>query len=531
MPLFTMPSHLYRRRLTWLVFAACLILNVAFITTRGAWDSDLGGDPDEAAHAVTSLMVRDYLAGGWRQPPMTFARQYYADFPKVALGHYPPGFYLLAGVWMLPLASISALLILQAVLGASLCATLYRIVSKSAGVRAGMVAAGLMAALPLGLKQLQLVMSDTLVVLLGLVSALIWRDYLNRPTARRALAFGLVAASAILTKGSAMGLCIIPPLATLFCGRLALLKRLSWWLCGLPVLLLAAPWMLYSSKITAEGMLHVPLSEFIPQAASYYLKALPRTLGWPLAILAPASLILALWNGRSGKEAHSTTTSALGALAVGTLLIILLVPAGMTERYLMPAMPVLLAGAAIGTAALWRPGSQAQVIALLAIIAAALPMARWPDKAVSGFSQSVTRAAVPQKQADRQTRWLIASDPRGEGAVIAAAAFSCSQRSPSLLRVYRGSKELASSDWMGRGYQTAFANHGDLLAHLDKLQVTRVLVDLSVPAARKQPHEQQLLAALESDAVRWRLDYEQSVKRTAGETGVLIVYARNHDTP
>jgi hypothetical protein len=191
-----MQALLFRRRLTWLVFATCLILNLVFVTTQGAWQSDLAGDPDEAAHAVTSLMLRDYLAGGWKQPPMTFAQQYYADFPKVALGHYPPGYYLLAGAWMLPGASVPALFVLQAALGAALCAVLYRIVSKAGGTWAGVVSALLMSMLPTGLKQIQLVMSDTLVVLLGLTAALIWRDYLNRPTVRRSLGFGLVAAAA-----------------------------------------------------------------------------------------------------------------------------------------------------------------------------------------------------------------------------------------------------------------------------------------------------------------------------------------------
>lgn len=521
-----MHTLLVRRRLTWLVFATCLILNLVFITTRGAWESDLAGDPDEAAHAVTSLMLRDYLAGGWKQPPMTFAQQYYADFPKVALGHYPPGYYLLAGAWMLPGASIPALFVLQAALGAALCAMLYRIVSKAGGTWAGVASALLMSILPMGLKQIQLVMSDNLVVLLGLTAALIWRDYLNRPTARRSLGFGLVAAAAILTKGSAMGLCLIPPLATLLDGRLALLKRVSWWLCGLPVLLIAAPWMLYSSKITAEGMLHVSPVEFLPKAAAYYLKALPRALGWPLALLAPTSVLLMLWLGRGGRGKQTAQSAALAALVCGTLLIILLVPAGLTERYLLPAMPVLMAGVATATGMLWQPGSRSQKFALLAVMAAALPMVGWPEKRVSGFSASVERAGVPTKAISRQTHWLVASDPRGEGAVIAAAAFDCPQRSPSHLRVYRGSKELSSSDWMGRGYLASFSTPRDLLEHLEHLNITRVFVDLSVPAGQRKEHERLLETALEESKDTWALDFEQTVTRSPGQNGLMRVYRR-----
>lgn len=522
-----MPALPFRRRLTWLVFLGCLVLNVVFVTTRGAWESDLAGDPDEAAHAVTALMLRDYLTGGWKQPPMTFAQQYYADFPKVALGHYPPGYYLLAGIWMLMTgASVPALIALQAALGAALCAVLYRIVSKAAGTWAGVVSALLMCLLPTGLKQMQLVMSDTLVVLLCLTAALVWRDYLNRPTPRRSLGFGLVTAAAILTKGSAMGLCVIPPLATLLCGRLALLKRVSWWLCGVPVLLMAAPWMLYSSKITAEGMLHVSLAEFLPVATAYYLEALPRVLGWPLALLAPVGVLLMLWLGRSGRGKHTAQSAALAALVCGTLLIILLVPAGLTERYLLPIMPVLMAGGAIATGMLCQSGSRGHGIASLAVMGAALSMVGWPEKRVSGFSKAVERSGVSAKADKRTTCWLVASDPRGEGAVIAATAFALPQRLPSPLRIFRGSKELSSSDWMGRGYQAAFTDEGSLLQHLDVRRITRVFLDLSVPEEARKAHEVLLAKALQSDPNRWILEFEQEVRRAPGRTGELHVYKR-----
>ena len=164
-----MPTTSFRRRCTWLVFILSLAISLVFVTTNGAWTSDLGGDPDEAAHAVTSLMVRDFLAGGWQRPPLAFAQQYYADFPKVALGHYPPGFYLLAGLWLLPLVSIKSLLVLQAIIASFLSALIYRLASKLVSIPAAITAGLLMAALPLCLKQIQIVMSDNSVALLGLL--------------------------------------------------------------------------------------------------------------------------------------------------------------------------------------------------------------------------------------------------------------------------------------------------------------------------------------------------------------------------
>lgn len=513
-----------RRRFTWLIFLGCLILNVVFVTKRGAWESDLGGDPDEAAHAVTALMLRDYLAGGWRQNPLAFAERYYADFPKVALGHYPPGFYMLAGTWLLPHASISSLFLLQALLGAALCGVVFRIASKSAGNTAGLLATALVGLLPTGLKQMQLVMSDLLLTLLGLAAALLWRDYLNRPTVKRALGFGFITAAAILTKGSALSLCVIPPLTTMACARFDLLKKLSWWLCGAPVALLAGPWMLYSTKITAEGMLHVPLAQFALEAGAYYLRMLPHEVGWPLSVLGVAG---ATWSILCPKRCpEPSQAAALGALACGTLLIVLLVPAGMTVRYLLPCMPVLVIGAVMLIHTLVPRNTWGQMLDYLIVAFCLYFMIGCPAKRVSGFGAAVQRSGVTALGLPAPQKWLVASDPRGEGAVIAAAAFACPQRSPSLLRVYRGSKELAQSDWMGRGYQAAFADEESLLDHLDARLITRVFLDLSVPEEARKAHETLLAKAMQSTSKRWILEFEQEVTRAPGRTGKLRVYKR-----
>jgi len=520
-----MTQNILRRRSTWIVLLISLAFNLGFIATRGAWTSDLGGDPDEAAHAVTSLMVRDYLAEGWGQPPMAFANQYYADFPKVALGHYPPGFYILAALWLLPCVSVKSLLILQSLLAAGLAALTYRVASKLMSMPAAFMAGLLISLLPVSLKQNQLVMSDTLMVLLSVLSALSWKDYLNHPSLRRAAGFGLLATAAILTKGSAMALCVIPPLTTVLCGRWSLLKTVSWWFSAVPVALLAGPWMLYSSKITAEGMIHVPLREFLPAALAFYAHELPRTIGILLTMLAIAGTALLLKTSRTHSR-DSALSAALCSMLAGTLLIIVLIPAGLESRYLLPALPALLVGAMLAADQACRRSRSYHTIGLAAIVAAGVgENAKLPSKEVHGFGSAVSKS-LPDYTNNTPARWLVASDPRGEGAVIAAASFSCPQRAPSLLRVYRGSKELASSDWLGRGYQSASQSPAQLLEKLDKLQISRVFVDLSVPAEQQQLHERQLLTAMQLAEGRWHLDFEQPVTRRTGAAGRLLVYQR-----
>ena len=67
-----------------------LAATVGWQLQTGAYKSEFGGHPDEAAHYVTGLMIRDYLTGGIPEHPMKFARNYYDHYPKVALGNWPP---------------------------------------------------------------------------------------------------------------------------------------------------------------------------------------------------------------------------------------------------------------------------------------------------------------------------------------------------------------------------------------------------------------------------------------------------------
>jgi hypothetical protein len=146
-------------------------------------------------------------------------------------------------------------------------------------------------------------------------------------------------------------------------------------------------------------------------------------------------------------------------------------------------------------------------------------------KEVSGFHAAVIRSGISTSRTTRQS-WLVASDPCGEGAVIAAAAFDSPRRSAFLLRVYRGSKELSSSDWMGRGYHTAFNTPKELLEHLDRLNITRVFLDQSMPTNQRTAHERLLEAALDGAKAAWALDFEQTVSRSPWENGRMRIYQR-----
>ncbi|MBV6500706.1 MAG: hypothetical protein CJBNEKGG_03191 [Prosthecobacter sp.] len=519
------PRHLLMLCLFAIAAGAALILDRRL-------DMDLGGDPDEPAHAVTSLMVRDYLAGGFLQHPAAFAKRYYADFPKVALGHYPPGYYLLGGLGLLAWPRPEMLLVLQGFAAAFVAwvTWLYgrRMMDDLAAGAAGM----LTILLPLMLKIQEMAMADLLLALLVLLTARSWVRFLESPGARPALAFGLLAAAAILTKGSGLMLGAVPVSSIVLLRRWSLLKDWRWWLAGVPVGLLAFPWMLLTAKITREGMVEQGMMEYFREALPAYLGEWHHSHGLPLVLLASAGLACFLARFLRGRSVTAEEAVLLSTLAGGAA-ILLLVPAGITSRYLAPLVPFLAllaaSGARLFTGRLrlshgWR-GAFSALILFTGLIQ---PFQRFWPKEVHGFSEAVAKAlpgladATPQSQA----HWLVSSDPRGEGGIIAEAAFRLEQRAPSPLRIHRASKDLSTSDWLGRGYQMADRTEAQMLARLDSLGVGMVFLDLSMRDSHRVDHHDLLARSLASAPEVWSLMATVPVTRLSWEKGEMRIYQR-----
>jgi len=94
----------------------------------GAYAAEFNGDPDEAAHFVSGLMAHDYLAAIPLANPIVWAEQYYLHYPKVAIGHWPPGFYIVEALWWLIVSpSRGSALCLQAALAAIAGLVFYRL--------------------------------------------------------------------------------------------------------------------------------------------------------------------------------------------------------------------------------------------------------------------------------------------------------------------------------------------------------------------------------------------------------------------
>ncbi|MGZ4972189.1 MAG: hypothetical protein ACXWDN_05465, partial [Limisphaerales bacterium] len=128
------PGKFNRRTclLPFLLFFAVVVMMQSF---TGAYRAEFGSEPDEAAHYVTGLMIRDYIAHGFPGSPMHFAKDYYEHYPKVALGHWPPMFYLIQSAWTLIFSpSRVSIMLLMAVLTAGAAKIFFNFLRAKFGV-------------------------------------------------------------------------------------------------------------------------------------------------------------------------------------------------------------------------------------------------------------------------------------------------------------------------------------------------------------------------------------------------------------
>ncbi|MEO6760288.1 MAG: glycosyltransferase family 39 protein, partial [Saprospiraceae bacterium] len=92
-----------------MVWFAALIVGLQVY--GGAYRAEFTGHADEAAHFVSALLVRDYLGLSPLPAPMPWAAQYYLHYPLVAIGQWPPGYYIAQALWWLvfPVSRATAL--------------------------------------------------------------------------------------------------------------------------------------------------------------------------------------------------------------------------------------------------------------------------------------------------------------------------------------------------------------------------------------------------------------------------------------
>jgi len=279
------------RRPPWLAHAPVAVLLFAvvlgFQIKGDAYLAEFGSHPDEAAHYVTGLVVRDYLAAGLPGNPVTFAERYYDYYPKVALGNWPPGFYAIQALWTLPFSTgRMSMMLLMATLTSATALVVWRGAERDLGWQAALFGAALFTAFGLIQQYASMVMTEIPVALFSTLAMLSFGRWMDHQRARDSMLFGLLASMAIMTKGSGFAIALVPPLAILFTRRWHLLTRLNLAYAAVIVIVLAGPWTWKFRDVARAGW------EQPTMTLDYTLRGLAY---FPAGLLRSASIIITLF--------------------------------------------------------------------------------------------------------------------------------------------------------------------------------------------------------------------------------------------
>lgn len=487
-------------------FAALLGIIVTLQVLAGAYASGFGGYPDEPAHLVTSLMVRDFIASLDFRHPLQFAQQYYLHYPKVAIGVWPPIFYAALGTWFLLVGASRATALLFIAIVAAITASVIYLTGKRLIARwAGGLAAVLFVASPLVQESSARVMTEHLVTLGMLVSTLCFARFAKTGRIADGLAFGTVAAVAILTHGNAWALGLVPGVTLALTNRWHLLRRPGLWLATVPVLVFCIPWYVFAPSIVG-GRVGGIASLFV-EAVPGYARSIYLSVGLPVLIFA----LIGVWATIIRVKPRSEVApewAALAGLAIAIFVLHCVISVPIDGRYMVLLLPsvVLFCVAGVDEIAhrmaarlpigIARVGLALALLAAFCVSSFALPL----QERNRGYRALVRNVEAQVKNVPQV--WLISSGSTGEGCLVAAVALNEARPNSYVLR---GKTILAGGGWFWEGTGDRFDTTAKLTKLLDDLPVTIVVIDDRVPPTEQRPYQDRFKKLVASEPGEWEL--------------------------
>jgi hypothetical protein len=494
-------QRVQRKALVSASLFAVLIVVIVFglQAASGAYTSELANHPDEAAHFVTGVMVHDYLTTALGSNPMDFATTYYARYPKVAFGHWPPGFHVAQAVWYTVLgpSKRSALLLVGAIgCAAGLC--LFFRLRRLHGPWVAGLCVGLFLSLPLTRLHLRLVMADLAVSLLCMLALLAVCDLVVRRDRRFWIACAAWSACAVLTKASATALGAFVLLVWGVFRRNPAFRLGKSWTIVPAGLLLAG---LYYLATSLAGLQYVPGPGHLLRVHERLVYLLPILKVVPGLVLVVAALgALRAWLGASTalQEDRRVHARAAALCLLAMLLFVLVIRDTMATRYLLPALFPLLVLFAEGLA--WmRDGLRERAASPIVVVAALLVLttvaAATAQRKVSPWRTGYGAVARSIPYENRGPVVLVSSDSRGEGSLIVERLLGDRCRAGVVLRA---SKVLSRSTWDGDHYELTKRTVTEIREFLNELPVHFVVLDdYGARGSVVQPHHDLLHRALD----------------------------------
>ena len=511
---------------TYLIYLALLIIILGISWRDNAFRGEFGNYPDESAHYVTGLLFHDYFVSLHYLSPTKFAENFYMHYPKVALGHWPPAFYVIQGIWGLFSTSHTSLMVLMAALTALLGLVVYKMLTNQVGSLLALAAALALICLPLVQDHTTLVMADIPLTLFSLVAAIFFGRYLKTEKLKDSLWFGAFASLAIMTKGSAVAIALLPPIAILVSGKWNVLRKSSLWCSAAIVVAACGPWY-WMTRHMQKGtwVQSSPTLWYTLSTAKFFSFHFFKIVGWPLGSLALLGFIVILIGLPQFVE-QKTFWAAMIGLLFGFFIVPCVIPVGREERYFLPAVPAAMAFAAAGISFLgsWLPTKlKPAILSSTFLFIFLLTPFRFQRERNYGFAPiAQTLTSSPQFY---NAVILIASDADGEGMIISEIAMR--EKRPGHL-VLRATKILTTANWTGTQVTVIFQTPEQVQNYLDSIPVSVVVLDHSASPPGYQLYEGPLEQAIVSHQDSWKLLGSYSIWRKGIEhSQAALVYVRS----
>jgi hypothetical protein len=485
----------------WILYVSfCLLIQFQ----AGAWTAPFSTYPDEPAHFVGSIMVRDYLTSGFHVSPLTFATQYYDHYPFFALGHWPPLFYVISAVWFL-VAGVgrTQAMLLQAPIVATSALLVCWFVGRRAAWLGGFCAGMAFLCLPEVQRWLCTFMVDHLVTLFCLGTAACLLCYLDSPTLRNGVLLALLAAAATLTKYSGVYVCVLPTAVIIATGRLYLLRRPSFLIQPLVMACMILPWWFVTKNLKVwDGFAQGTGAGPVTRGLSHVTQMI-RMFPPAIAVLVGVGLLLLLVSRRAWK----TDLAAVLLLWLGLILFLAVTPAESEPRFLLTGTACLIILAAAGWESCldlrWTPllAPARRIVpaaaAILALCFSVSQFLRFPHQ-WDGSIHDVARI-ITEDPLWRGSGILLPTDI--EGPLVAEFILHDPHR-PSLV-LNRPTRVLASSDFAGYNYASKYQSPSDLMEALGKKGIGLIVLHAG-PMQNKYRHEVLLRDGLSQKSCPWR---------------------------
>ncbi len=504
------------------LFAALATLAAVLQSRLGAGTREFVGD--DAGHLVTMAVLRGLVLSGQALTPVRYLVGYYEHYQLIGLGLWPPAYHMLGAGWTAVFGvSRGSVMALQACLGAALAAAAALAAWRPLGpplavaVGVGVLLSPLVLA---GLAQLQADLPTALAMFLAALA--FWR-LLHHGRLRDGLLFGVAALVAIMTKGNAIALALLPPAAVLLSGRWRLLRRAGFWVPAAVILPVAGPWYALTYSWASAGFRYSYGAAYTALAAQFIAQTFWEVFGPVLLILAAVAVA-----GLARRRGDDLFTAVMLALVLATVVFQAVVPAALEPRYLLPAVaPMLLlaargvwelatalgphlrpalmrvAGPAMPVPALPTPSMLAPPMPALAVLAGALllPLLAVPTwTPATGVGARALAAEVLRRLPASDPVLLVASDALGEGGL--GSELVLHEGSVPRVTAARGSRLLGGGGYNNLQYQPRFAAPEEAMALVERLRIPMVALDRT-PAAGGWAHVGQLAAMLDRPGAGW----------------------------